>query len=76
MSDSTSGFGSGLSTDLLETDHLDELSRDEAQEQPVFTEAQLTELIETYKLFIKKKQPNSVYILCNFYIVTRFINTS
>ena len=57
--DSSPPADSGDTADNPEVDQSAEFAQ-EAEEQPKFTEDQLNTLIDTYKLFIKKKQPNSV----------------
>lgn len=52
-----------------EPEQFDEPANEEPEEAPKFSESQMNELISTYKLFIKKKQPNSVCfatVACDF----------
>ena len=48
---------SAAQPDLEQTD---EVSPDQQPEPSKFSEAEINSLIDTYQLFIKKKQPNSV----------------
>ncbi|KAH7814822.1 uncharacterized protein MONOS_11385 [Monocercomonoides exilis] len=60
--DDTTGVPSPGSFEQPSYEMMDEGLSDEAFDKPKLTEAQINELTATYKLFIKKKEPNFITI--------------
>ena len=59
----TAGSAQIQNAEQPDNEQFEEPPAEEDAQETKFTQEQLSELVETYKLFIKKKQPNSVWFI-------------